>query len=124
MATYSFTSTKQMAQFLRSRAVQIDEQITALQNKPRPNQREITNLRIEGNAWLCAAEIVNNSVIDPWFVGTNGNLFRDKDGARYCVALLDAADPSKGYMVMRDGVSRWSGLGSIDAAKAWVDSLA
>lgn len=35
-----------------------------------------------------------------WWVGSNGNLFGDHEGFRYCIATL----PSGGYGVARDGV--------------------
>lgn len=39
-----------------------------------------------------------------WFVGSNGNLFADMGGYRYCVSLIDGRDNASGYMVMRNGV--------------------
>ncbi len=35
-----------------------------------------------------------------WWVGSNGNLFGDYNGFRYCIARLE----SGGYSVARDGI--------------------
>jgi hypothetical protein len=38
-----------------------------------------------------------------WFVGSNGNLFRDQGGYRYCIARAMPNQP--GYKIARDGIT-------------------
>jgi hypothetical protein len=63
MALYNFTSVEGLAQFLRARAVQLDEQAERLSKSGEPARR-VRDAEIERNAWLSAAEIVRDSSID------------------------------------------------------------
>ncbi len=63
MATYTFKSTEELAQFLRVRAVQLNEH-EQRQIKQGASARAIRETVIAKNAWLTAAEIVRDSKIE------------------------------------------------------------
>lgn len=64
-----------------------------------------------------------------WFVGSNGNLFADMGGFRYCVSLIEGRNNASGYMVARNGIvvagptclSGQAGFKTVDAAKQYAE---
>lgn len=53
----------------------------------------MTTLEIGGKGTEMTPEII-------WFTGSNGNLFGDYDGSRYCIARL----ARNAYSIARDGI--------------------
>lgn len=54
----------------------------------------------------------------PWFVGSNGNWFRDMHGARYCVAYIGPNE----FETLRNGIvfgSRYDNAINAKAACEW-----